>query len=236
MILSQIFGTSLHLIMKKQKPQIILVVNNLHSNFIPATGQTQFIRDRTNKKIKELGDKYYNIKSLFDSLGLQRDALFGLARKLEIKYKDIKPGIHIETRDKRMKDAVYTWFADNFYTEIFSNDARIIEELFAIRKVPKSSSSIKPPKCQKKKPTKRIAKTAKLIENSNLNQDDIINSSITNDNHEPFQGPNIYISFTKLKVNEEIDELDNSNNNNDDISSKDSLNCNPNFNLDLIKF
>lgn len=212
--------------MKKSKDKVILIVNNLQSNWIPATHQTQFLRDRTNEKIKELGPRFYNIKNLFNSWGLQRDSLFNLARKLESQYYDKKPGIHIQTRDKRIKDAIYIWFAENFYNEILSNDKKIIQELLSIRKSPNKVVIKKRSKQQNQKPNNRttkktpqIAKLTEIEKQDNTIIDDLPSNTI----------------FNNLTVNEKIDELEFSNIKKDKLPTDDTY-INPNFNIDFLNF
>ncbi|KAK8861083.1 hypothetical protein M9Y10_012778 [Tritrichomonas musculus] len=218
------------------KNKIILYVNDSHSNWIPATDQTQYIRDRTNQKIKELGKKYYYIKSLFDSMGLQRDNLFYLARKLETQYEERKPGIHIPASCKRMKDAIYTWYADNFYTEIVSNNPEIMIQLQEIRSPHRNSSisklSDKSFTQKKKTPNqnKKNQKTARITQVISKTIIEVQDNPITeNTDYE-------YKSFLNLQVNEEIDNLDFSNISNDKEYDKDSSCSNPNFNIDLLNF
>lgn len=94
-------------------------MKNNQINVSSNSEQTQRIREKINIKIKELGDKYFQVKALFDRLNLRRDHLFYKGKELEQIYKDKKKGIHLQTQCCRMKEALYCWYAEHFYKEIF---------------------------------------------------------------------------------------------------------------------
>lgn len=107
----------------------ILYLKDTHVNWSPASEQTRKIRDRINLKIKELGNKYFQVKALFDQMNLRRDHLFLKGKELVELFKDQKPGLHLQTQSRRMKEALHCWFAEHFYQEIFDQDPIFLEFL-----------------------------------------------------------------------------------------------------------
>ena len=112
-----------------KKNLVILHIQNNKTNWIPITRQTQNIREQTNIKIKELGDKYFHVKSLFEQMNFHRDNLFFFGKQIEEKMKNDKIINHLMSQNKRMKEALYCWYAENFYKEIFEPNSVFIKNL-----------------------------------------------------------------------------------------------------------
>lgn len=183
-------------IMKKNNKCLkIIYVKNSKTNWTPATSQTRRIREKTNTKINQLGKKYYSLKALFDRLGLQRDALFLLGKQLENDYKNQKPGIILQNQCRRMKDAIYCWYTEYFFTEIFEPNSDVLKRLIAT----------------KMKGNEHISKSNKntsLKDFHNLKKD----SSQSENKNESYS---IYAHddvFQDIKVNQEMDSFEISSN------------------------
>lgn len=106
--------------------------------------QTQKNRDKLNTKIRLLGDKYYKTKAFFERLNIHRDNLFFLGKHLEEQFKQIKKGIHLQAQAKRMKEALYCWYAENFYKEIFESSPLFYEALNPVITIPEQKKVSKP--------------------------------------------------------------------------------------------
>lgn len=107
----------------------ILFIKNNKMNWAPTTQQTQKIRNSTNLKIRELGEKYYIIKKILDKLNIKRDTLYFCGKELEYIFKDQKPGLHLQTQKRRMKEALISWYCEFFYNEIVQQNSKILEKL-----------------------------------------------------------------------------------------------------------
>lgn len=102
----------------EKKEMIVLYIKNKEMNWAPITKQTKSLRDKTNEKIRLLGKKYYIIKEIFDKLNFKRDDIFIIGKELEDEYKDVKQNIHLQNQTRRMKEALYCWYAEHFFNEI----------------------------------------------------------------------------------------------------------------------
>lgn len=119
--------------MNKNKNDLIVIYKkDRRMNTIEITQQTKYIRETTNQKIRELGNKYYTIKNLFDKMNLKRDDLFLYGKQLVEEFKQKKKGIKLQNSKKRMKDALLCWFTENFYDEIIQPGSIILHNLAQI--------------------------------------------------------------------------------------------------------
>ncbi|KAK8844337.1 hypothetical protein M9Y10_024551 [Tritrichomonas musculus] len=203
-----------------QKQQIIKIyLKNNQTNFAEVTSQTKNIRNDTNQKIRQLGNKYYSIKAIFEQLNLKRDDLFKVGKELEEEFREIKIGIHLQNQKRRMKEALYCWYAENFFSEIVLQNPSVMNKLYQIsndHKITKivkvksqSQSQPKNKACKKTQSNDAYMKTDKKIQQSSINVDNIISSidkyqkEIECDNSVPY----IDIS-TKIDQKEIFDEND----------------------------
>lgn len=180
--------------MMRGKNQIsVILIKNAELSRVPITDQTQKIRNRTNMKIREFGNKYYQVKGILDRMNIKRDALFYIGKELEKQYKNQKKGIHIQTQCKRMKEALHCWYCEHFYKELTVPVPSFINKLISLNI-----------NYQKSTPSK-IKQNDKSINENNCYemQDEISNntSTITNAN------PNLSI-LSDAKINQEIDCFD----------------------------
>lgn len=106
-----------------KNPASFLYIKDNYLNWMPESEQTNRMRSKINKKIRLLGDKYYKTKALFERLNFNRDILFLLGKFLEEKYHDTKQGIHLQVQTKRAKEALYCWYAEHFYDELFNDNS-----------------------------------------------------------------------------------------------------------------
>ena len=158
---------------KKKAPNTIsntvtvLYLKDDQINWIPASDQTKKNRDQINNKIKELGNKYFQVKALFDQMNLRRDHLYFKGQELVDLYKDRKPGLSIHTPSRRMKESLYCWYAENFYCEIFNGNVSFLNflksEAINIKKYKKR---------QRRKRSETIITSEDLEELDNDEQDD----------------------------------------------------------------
>ena len=116
----------------KHDKKAILILKNDQTNLMPITKQTQKMREAVNLKIKQLGNKYYLIKNLFEKFDIKRDDLFYLGRQIENEYKGSKKCVHLQAQSKRMKEAIICWFAENLYEDIFQTDSIVLKKLSKI--------------------------------------------------------------------------------------------------------
>ena len=200
------------------KDKIMLYIKDSHASWIPIADQTQKIRNSTNLKIRQLGNKYYIIKTLIERLNIKRDDLFKVGKQLEEEYKDNKKGIHLYTQNKRMKESLYCWFAEHFFTEIIQNDSYILRLLAGISKnkmliKEMQANQIKKPKEMqanqiiKPKDTIQDMPKYKSINDSTFNQeidtfdfvnDKCVNSTMQNEYLSPSVNPNF--EYDKLFI------------------------------------
>lgn len=208
------------------KTILTLFIKDNKTNWTPVTKQTQTIRDRTNNKIKNLGQKYYQVKRIFDQNNIQRDYLFEFGRKIEEQYKDIKKIEHLQSQCKRMKEALVCWFSENFFSEITQPNSPLLNELILwnrinLNKTKKTKSKIDKRNVQKNKNLPININENKIMtakkDMMELDSEQInINTTITNeinaneiDTLPTNQGINNSFSFLNgMKINEEIDEFE----------------------------
>lgn len=193
-----------------ENKKVLLLLKNNKLNWANPSYQTRKMRNDINEKIRELGEKYYNVKNLFEKLNLKRDLIFEIGKELEVEYKNTKKGLHLQTQQRRMKESLFVWFTENFYSEIFSNNSTILNKL--INKNPQMAN-IK--NCN---PQKNI--------NSNFknNETFLIDSNIIANEKQAS-------SFYKdIVINNEIDNFDYSNIENDFKKEK-STDFTDNFNF-----
>lgn len=161
----------------------ILYLKDSHASYTPASDQTRKNRDKINNKIRELGNKYFNVKAIFDQLSLRRDHLYIKGKELVEIYKDLKPGLTIQTQSCRMKEALYCWYAEHFYQEI--HEPIFLEFL----KKETSTDQTKKTNYIKKKVAKSNISKDKKMENIKINNN--FNNIV--DNNNPSQkAQNIY--------------------------------------------
>lgn len=190
--------------MHNRKNEIaLLYIKNRKVNQVPIAEQTKRIRKKTNLKIEELGDKYLLIKDLFEKLRIKRDELYFFGKQLEMEYKEIKKGIHLQNQIKRMKEALYCWYAEYFFSEIYQFNSLLLKRLaqftnnpavlFSLSKY--QSNMMKIQKKQIEKQTSKVIKTQ--------------------------METNEYI-LPETKANQEIDSFEYSNINMENSNQKDS--------------
>lgn len=109
--------------------KVILLIKNNESNWNPPSTQTAHLRKVTNDKIRKLGNKYYEVKALFEKLKLNRDFIYEMGRRFVEEYKTEKKGLSLQTQQRRMKESLLVWYTENFYEEIFNPDASFIKKL-----------------------------------------------------------------------------------------------------------
>ena len=200
----------------------LIFVKNRSLNCDQVSKQTSKMRDITNAQIRDLGEKYYQTKLLFDKLKLSRDYLFYIGRQIENEFKDSKKIIHLQTQQYRMKESLVCWFALNFYEDIFSNESEILCKLimhsrdkeFSKKKIntqtdiPQSNQTISAQ-------SQEISTQNIFVQNINISHE--TNKNIDNNNS----------FFNEIKVNHEIDEFNYGNIKNENI--KEIINQNNNF-------
>ncbi|KAK8897439.1 hypothetical protein M9Y10_015387 [Tritrichomonas musculus] len=192
-----------------EKDLVMLYIKDCGSSWIPVTSQTQRIRDTTNQKIRELGNKYYLTKFLFEKLNIKRDDLYAFGKKLEDDFKDIKNGLHLKNQCKRMKELLYCWFAEHFFEDIFKKDSILLQQFVDLSK---NTNNIK--EIQKFRTQDHLRNEIQIEE--------FIGKKIEN---------NRMLNYDGLSFNQEIDSFDMSNvySINEDSSNKNESPSNPNF-------
>lgn len=168
------------------KEKLIIYIKDRNPKMMSITHQTQSIRDATNLLIRQLGQKYYSIKSLFEKLNIKRDELYYIGKELENSYKDIKKDIHLQNQQKRMKDSLYCWFAQHFYSEIFQPNSSLLNQIINYRCLHNSSSANenspiknkikagtkkKQTSIEKIKPNKELCNITENLHNLKMNQE-----------------------------------------------------------------
>lgn len=208
------------------KTILTLFIKDNKTNWTPVTKQTQTIRDRTNNKIKNLGQKYYLVKRIFDQNNIQRDYLFEFGRKIEEQYKDIKKIELLQSQCKRMKEALVCWFSENFFSEITQPNSPLLNELILwnkinLNKTKKTKSKIDKRNIQKNKnlsintnesKTMTTKKDMMELDSEQININTTITPEINANEIDTLptnQGINNSFSFLNgMKLNEEIDEFE----------------------------
>ncbi|KAK8888831.1 hypothetical protein M9Y10_033571 [Tritrichomonas musculus] len=196
-----------------KKEIVILYVKNKGINSSPISKQTKNIREKTNERIRALGNKYYVIKSLFEQSSLKRDAIFSFGKQLENEYKTIKKGIYLQNQSKRMKESLYCWYAENFYEEITQPNSfllkRIIENSRIISALTTKTNPLLLIQKQNRSSDKKIQNNT---QNTQIVED--LQNNTTN----------------ATKINQEVDSFSFSNITNDSIGDEKVLNMeNENF-------
>lgn len=165
--------------------KIIFIKDHKVGNF-QETKQTKSLRDQTNKKIRELGGKYYDVKNKLDKLKVHRDILFSLGKELESELKNENKKIHLQTQYKRMKESLIVWFTEYFYDELLMPNSPIIERLLVLEKL---------------NILKNIQSQSVKIKSKPLNKDHKTKKDLGNDDS----------LITDIKLNVEIDDFQFSN-------------------------
>lgn len=213
----QIKNFYLFFMISRNKDILVLYLKNNSNNWSSVTSQTQNIRDNTNKKIRQLGNKYYIIRNLFDRLNLRRDDIFFFSKIyffskiLEEEFKDLKNNIHIQNQTKRMKDAIYCWYAEFFFDELCTQNSILLKRLIEY--------------CQKNKNPLLQRKQKSCPKSKQITKKQKINSQIKTNNEKNE-------NTDKIEINQEIDTFDFSNSSTD--NSKDTYSENFNFNFDKL--
>lgn len=246
--------------------KVILFLKNDQANWVQTSNQTKNIRDKTNKKISNLGNKYYTIKNILEKMNIKRDDLFMIGKDLEKEYKDIKRINHLQCQQRRMKESLYCWFAENFFEEIVMKNKEIINKL---NQIPNNKNSSNILKHKIKKATQKTEKKNQLaIQNDsenfitiqqNTKVDKAIDQHMLNssnnmineiENNDSIEVSNSFLKkntesiynnsvLNDMQMNEEIDKFElNYSNNNESNYKKDTDNSeNMNFNFDnLLNF
>lgn len=154
----------------KNKQIITLYLKNNETNWMPISQQTMNIREDTNQKIRLLGNKYYVIKNLLDQMNIKRDDLFQVGRELEEELKDQKNIYHLQKQKRRMKDAIYVWFTENFFIEILEKNPVVMTKLYQMSKNSQKSNNLKVKLLTKNKNNKQANSTILTNENRPKNQ------------------------------------------------------------------
>lgn len=124
----------------KKEIQSIIYCKNNSPKTIPENSQTEILRNQTNQTIRELGNKYYQVKSILEKINIRRDSLYDIGKKLEEEFKKVKYIKPLLSKNRRMKDSLYCWFAENFYYEIIQPNSLLIEKIKQYNNNGKSTS------------------------------------------------------------------------------------------------
>lgn len=108
--------------------KVFLLLKNNKANWVPSYTQTTKMQNDINEKIRKLENKYFQIKNLFEKLKLKRDFIFKVGKQLAEEYKDIKIGINLQSQQRRMKDSLYIWYSENFFSEIFDPNSSFLSK------------------------------------------------------------------------------------------------------------
>lgn len=204
--------------MNKKKEITFLYVKNNQINQTSITAQTRRIRNKTNIKIRDLGNKYLVIKSLFEQLSIKRDTLYLFGKKLEEEYKETKKGIHLQNQIKRMKEALYCWYAEYFFTELCQFNSSLLKRLTLFTNSSKVLNSLS--KLQ-----------LKMIKRINRN----INNMKEQENEDNLQNTTDNAVFNEIITNQEIDNFEFSNINMENTNEKNSTSSSNNNMFDFEK-
>lgn len=150
--------------------KVILFLKNDCIKRTALSNQTANMRNSINERIRNLGNKYYNMKNLLEKLNLKRDFLFLLGKRLVEEYKDIKIGINLQTQQRRMKEGLIAWFAEFFYDDIFNPDSEFINKYLIQNASKKSSNAVKTSNLQKE--------NANVSQTKSIFQDIVFNKEI----------------------------------------------------------
>ncbi|KAK8900146.1 hypothetical protein M9Y10_002469 [Tritrichomonas musculus] len=184
-----------------KKPITLLYLKKNSTSWMQISKQTQTIRDSANKKIRMLGNKYYNVKLLFEQLHLKRDRLFLVGRELEEEFKSKKKVGHLLTQAKRMKECIIAWYTEFLYDEIFQKNSIVIRRLLGV------DSLIKDDDHEKEELDQPTAQIEFSPPNNQSTQADIIDSNDIEDKKSAILIDNSSL-LTNLKFNKEIDSID----------------------------
>ena len=164
-----------------------LVVNDTTVEIKSSKNQTELYREITNKKIRELGEKFYQTKAFLERLDLNRKNLIGFAEYLAQKYQDKLMSKKLPPQTKRMKEALYCWYVEHFYDEMLDFRSSFFEDLRVFKLLPKEE------KKEKKRKKKEIIFNLKNDEKQDwfkiddLNDDNMFDYSDIDDiNQEDF--------------------------------------------------
>lgn len=192
---------------RNKKEIVVLYLKDKNMRMMQTTQQTKNIQDATNKKIKDLGNKFYQIKNLFDRMNLKRDDLYILGKRLEEEFKNEKKDIKLQNQKKRMKDSLICWYAEFFYHEILDINSSVFQQLFQLSLNPNFESN------------ESKYKNAKPVKNKKKNETGITKNFLIKKDIEKVQ-PNIDVDESErislydeeeARVNKEIDSFDLSN-------------------------
>ena len=205
-------------IMKSNKNQlIVLYIKDKKISSMESSQQTKKIRNDTNQRIRDLGNRYFDVKNLFDKMNLKRDDLFCFGKQLVNDYKQTKEGIRLQNTKKRMKDALICWFAEHFYEDIFMQNSVLLAQLSQLSKNPQKILLKSKSNPIKNKPPKTIEKAQK--KKVIPNDDKIVDTNL---------------DFHEAKTNQEIDNFELSNLIQKDNVIQDNISINDNFDFNKI--
>lgn len=168
------------------KEKMIIYIKDGSPEMMTVREQRQNQREITNLLIDQLGQKYYQIKFLFEKLNIKRDELYYIGKELENSYKDVKKDIHLTNQQVRTKDSLYCWFAQHFYSEIFDPNSSILDtiidykymfEITSTKEKNKIKNKIKKDtkqngeKVVKVKPKKELCNITENLPNLKMNQE-----------------------------------------------------------------
>lgn len=188
------------------------------------TAQTQNMRDEINQKIRDFGPKYYQIKTIFDKISINRDVLFEIGKKLESEYKNIKKDILLQKKNRRMKEAIICWFVQNFYSELTESNSTILNRIIEAQQEYKLyNMNLLNLKIKAKQPKQKLRKAQ-------------INKEISQNTSQVHFDRSSKINLMEMKVNTEIDNYDAVNGIQDTTHDDNNSSNNSNFNFDYLKF
>ena len=163
-----------------------------------------------------LGDKYYKTKAFFERLNIRRDNLFFLGKHLEEQFKPIKKGIHLQAQAKRMKEALYCWYAEHFYDEIFESSPLFYEALNPVITAPEPKKVSKPKieVVSEPQPSTFVNQVILPEEMLGIQSQQVVNhytpEDIENANISLLQSDKNEDQFANLDINDIFKEFDNS--------------------------
>lgn len=205
-----------------KKNSIILIIKESQYRKSQITAQTQSMRDDTNQTIRLLGEKYYQVKNVFDRYGFNRDILFSVGKELEMEYKNVKKDIILKNKSRRMKESIICWYAQHFFNELFQSNSVILHRLN------NAQTNYNLNIIEVKYKNKQRYQEEIIMNGDNF----ILNSDVGQQ-----QNKNTLDNFYKnIKTNIEIDNFDMTNASTfNECSGKNVASKNGNFNFDLLK-
>lgn len=69
--------------------------------------------------------KFFDTKSFFEGMNFNSSILCNIGKELVKIYKDEKKGLAFWVKERRIKDGIYCWYAENFYKEMNDKDSKV---------------------------------------------------------------------------------------------------------------